>query len=296
MIMKGSIFAAMLTPMRTDGSIAPEAVPALVDYIVGQGVHGVYAGGSTGEAMMQSVEERQDLLTAVTECAASRCTVIAHVGAAATQDAVRLAEHAAKAGCHALSAVPPYYYRHCIDAVADHYHAIVAATDLPLIIYNIPALSGTEFTKESLLELLTHPKISGVKYTAPNLFEFDQLRRAAPDKKFFFGTDEMFLGAAAMGTDGGIGSTYNLIGSHYVGIEAAVAENDIARARELQTRANTLISILIETGVVAGLKHAMRRVGVPLGPCRAPFRIESQPALAKLDAWVDENLRHDHIA
>ena len=131
--------------------------------------------------------------------------------------------------------------------------------------------------------------MSGIKYTASDLFQFNRLRSTRPDRQFFFGTDEMFLGAAAMGSDGGIGSTYNLIGDVYVGIEDAVSRNDIESARELQNKANELISILISAGVVAGLKHALNRMGVSVGPCRAPFRAPSPEALAKLDTWLDEN-------
>ena len=97
----------------------------------------------------------------------------------------------------------------------------------------------------------------------------------------------MFLGATAMGSDGGIGSTYNLIGKHYVEIEKAVTANDIARARKLQSEANDMIEILIRAGVVPGLKYAMGRIGVPVGPCRAPFRPVSDASKAEIDAWLE---------
>ena len=97
----------------------------------------------------------------------------------------------------------------------------------------------------------------------------------------------MFLGATAMGSDGGIGSTYNLIGKHYVEIEKAVTANDIARARKLQSEANDMIEILIRAGVVPGLKYAMGRIGVPVGPCRAPFSPVSDASKAEIDAWLE---------
>ena len=160
---------------------------------------------------------------------------------------------------------------------------------LPVVIYNIPALSGTDLSTPKLLELLADPRISGAKFTASDLFQFQQLRKLAPGKKFYFGTDEMFLGAAAMGSDGGIGSTYNLIGDVYLGIEAAVGAGDITQARRLQEKANDLIAILLQTGVIPGLKHALNQMGIPVGPCRAPFSPPDAGPLKQLDLWLSEH-------
>ena len=290
----GSIFAAMLTPMKNDGSVAPEAVAPLVDFILTQGVHGLYASGSTGESVLQSVEERAEILTALAEHAKEKCTLIAHVGAASTGDAVRLAELAGDEGFNAVSAVPPYYYKHQFEDITAYYHDIASASGLPLIIYNIPALTGTDLSTGRLLELMQDDRIAGVKYTAQDLFQFSELRKAAPDKKLYFGTDEMFLGAAAMGTDGGIGSTYNLIGDIYLAVEQAVAAGNIDEARAYQSAANDFIAILLEAGVISGLKYCLNRLGVPVGPSRAPFAPVSNDASAKLDAWMKQSGLETH--
>ncbi len=289
MTIKGSIFAALLTPFDDDGRVSSTRVKPLVDYVLSKGLHGLYVSGSTGESVLQSREERAGNLAEVAQAAAGRCTLIAQVGAASTGDAVALARVARAEGYHAVSAVPPFYYKHDFDSIRAYYSAIAEAADLPLIIYNIPALSGTDLSTARLLELMQDPRIGGVKFTAQDLFQFEELRKAAPGRQFFFGTDEMFLGAAAMGSDGGIGSTYNLIGDVYVGIEEAVAAGDIARARTLQGKANDLIAILLRAGVVPGLKHALNRLGVPVGDCRAPFRKPSGEALQALDGWLDRN-------
>lgn len=289
MTISGSIFAALLTPFDDDGSISGQRIPALVDFILKQGVHGLYAGGSTGEAILQSREERAFHLKGLAEYARGKCTLIAHVGAAATGDAVALAETAKAAGFDAISAVPPYYYKHAFDDISAYYYAIAEATDLPLIIYNVPALTGTDLSTQKLLELMQEPRIAGAKFTSPDLFQFQQLRALAPSKKFYFGTDEMFLGAAAIGADGGIGSTYNLIGDVYVGIEDAVEAGEIEKARRLQAKANELIEILLRTGVMPGLKHALNAMGIPVGPCRAPFRAPEADSLRSLDGWLADN-------
>ncbi|MDA8746823.1 N-acetylneuraminate lyase [Litoreibacter sp.] len=289
MTLSGSIFAALLTPFDAKQDVNADGLPPLVDYILSKGVHGLYVGGSTGECILQSREERAEILTALAEYARGKCTLIAHVGAASTRDAASLAATAKSMGYDAVSAVPPYYYKHNFDDIQAYYQAIADAAELPVIIYNIPALTGTDLSTPRLLELMEDPRIAGAKFTAPDLFQFQQLRQSAPDKKFYFGTDEMFLGAAAIGADGGIGSTYNLIGDVYLGIETAVAADEIAQARQLQAKANALIAILLQTGVMPGLKHALSKLGIPVGPCRAPFSTPDKDSLALLDQWLAEN-------
>lgn len=289
MTISGSIFAALLTPFKEDGSINSDGIAPLVDFILSKGVHGLYASGSTGESILQSRDERAEHLTALAEYARGKCTLIAHVGAASTGDATSLAATAKTQGYDAVSAVPPYYYKHNFDDINAYYQAIADAAALPVIIYNIPVLTGTNLSTQKLLELMEDPRIAGAKFTASDLFQFQQLRVNAPDKKFYFGTDEMFLGAAAMGTDGGIGSTYNLIGDVYLGIENAVKAGDIDQARHLQSKANELIAILLQTGVMPGLKHALNKIGIPVGPCRAPFSPPDAESLKLLDLWLVEN-------
>jgi len=286
----GTIFAAMLTPLTDSDEISVEGIGPLVDYILSKGLDGLYVGGSSGEAMMQSREERSLVLREVASYAKDKCTLIAHVGAASTRDAVALSKVAGQAGYKAVSAVPPYYYKHSFEDIKDYYSAIADASGLPLIIYNIPALSGTDIPTEKLLELMEDDRIAGVKFTATDLFQYSQLRSLAPNKSIYFGTDEMFIGAAAAGSDGGIGSTYNLIGDVYVGIRNAIESGDIETARTLQAKANSLIAILFETGVLPGLKHALNRLGVPVGPCRRPFSPASPESLVKLNKWMDDNL------
>lgn len=285
----GSIFAAMLTPFKEDGSLAPQGIGPLVDFALSRGLDGLYASGSTGESVLQSQEERAVILSELGDYARNKCTLIAHVGATSTQEATALAKVAKAKGFHAVSAVPPFYYKHSFSDISDYYKAIADAAELPLIIYNIPALSGTDIPTDKLLELCADDRIGGVKYTAQDLFQFGELRKAAPDKKFYFGTDEMFIGAAAAGTDGGIGSTYNLIGDVYVGIQNAIANGDIESARKFQRKANDLIDILFKTGVLPGLKYAMNRIGVPVGPCRRPFSPPSDRSLVLLNKWMDAN-------
>lgn len=290
---KGGILAAMLTPFDRNGEVSLAGVAPLVDFILSQGVDGLYASGSSGESVLQSQEERAALLTELAGYAKGKCTLVAHVGSASTREATALAEVAGTNGYDAVSAVPPFYFKHNFDDIKNYYLAIAEAAELPVIIYNIPALSGIDIGTEQLLVLLKDERIAGVKYTDTNLFQYAQLRKAAPGKAFYFGTDQMFISAAASGTDGGIGSTYNLIGDAFVGIRDAIASGDIEKARALQAKVNGLVEILFETGVLPGLKYVLNSLGVPVGPCRRPFSPPSTESLGKLDRWVEENIKRD---
>ncbi len=290
MNISGNIFAAMLTPFSENEDLDLNRIAPLVDYILDSQVDGLYVGGSSGEGMLQNTQERSAVLKEVAACADRRCTLIAHVGATSTREATALAKVARDNNYAAISAVPPYYYKHSFAAIAEYYRTLADESGLPLIIYNIPVLSGNDISSEKLLELMQDSRIIGVKFTAPDLFQFAQMRIQAPDKSFYFGTDEMYLSAAAIGADGGIGSTYNLIGDFYVDIQKALDNGDLVAARTLQNKANSLVQILLETGVIPGLKHALNYLGVPVGVCRKPFLKPSSASVLKLEAWIKEHL------
>ena len=112
------------------------------------------------------------------------------------------------------------------------------------------------------------------------------LRRARPDKTFFFGFDEIFAGAAALGCDGGIGTTYNLMGRLYVGINDAIHASDLTKVQELQDISQRLVEELLVTGVIPGMKAAMRTQGVDAGYSRAPMIEKIDDAEARMSAFL----------
>lgn len=265
------IHAALLTPFDERDRIDEDATAALIGFIHQQGVHGLYVGGSSGEAMLQSVEERAAYLKTVAALSAGRLPLIAHVGAAATRDVLALAEVAAAAGYAAISAVTPYYYPFSRAEVMAHYLTIADTAALPLIVYNIPAVAQA-FSVQELVTLLQHPRIVGVKHTSTDLFALERLRRLCPDALVYNGYDEMCLAGLSMGASGAIGTTYNLMGDVFVELARHVDASDLASALRLQRMANVVIEALIACGVIPGSKVALAMMGVPVGPARRPFR------------------------
>ena len=157
------LHAALMTPCDADENIAHGCLKKLVAHVKGLGIDGLYVGGSTGEGLLHSVDERIAVFNTVAEAAGDSAR-IAHVGAISTRDAVTLAKGAAAAGYDAVSAIPPIYFPHRKEAIFAYYQDILAATDLPLIIYNIPAMSGVSFSLDDLGRLLNLPGVAGIKH------------------------------------------------------------------------------------------------------------------------------------
>ncbi|WP_244606441.1 N-acetylneuraminate lyase [Arsenicitalea aurantiaca] len=243
----------------------------LVDLQARQGIDGIYVGGSSGEAILQSREERAAYLADVAEAAAGRMKLIAHVGAVATADVLALSEAVAPAGYDAISAIPPFYYDFSRVEILAHYRAIADASALPLIVYNFPARTAG-FTIAELGELFAHEKIIGIRHTSSDMFLLERIRRLYPDAYVYNGYDEMALSGFAMGAQGAIGTTYNYMGDLYVQLRRDVAEGRLDDARRLQGLANVLIEVLIAVGVMPGSKGVLDIMGVPMGHSRRPFR------------------------
>lgn len=290
------VFSALITPLQADGSLNLDMLAPLAEFELAQGLHGFYVGGSTGEAFLQTAEERQAVLHTFARAVAGRARLIAHVGAIATDEAIRIAHAAADAGYDAISAIPPFYYDFSAAEVLAHYRALADATPLPLVVYNFPAKSARPLTTADLLALLEHPKIIGVKHTSQNLYQLERLKAAAPHAVVYNGFDEMFAGGVAMGADGGIGTTFNVMGRLFVEMYQALGQGDLPRAQALQTRANAVIDVLIEVGVFPGTKAMLKLLGVDCGVCRKPFAPLNAPQQAKVEAIVDSHLRALHAA
>ena len=289
------VMAALLTPFDGQQKLDKESLRRLVRFNLRQGVDGLYVGGSTGEAFVQSGTERQEVLEIVAEEAKGKMTLIAHVGCVSTLESQQLARAAVGYGYDAVSAVTPFYYPFSFEEHCAHYQAIIESADgLPMVVYNIPALSGVKLTLDQINTLVTLSGVGALKQTSGDLFQMEQIRRAHPDLVLYNGYDEIFASGLLAGADGGIGSTYNIMGWRYQGMVAALKVGDVAKAQQLQCECNKVIDLLIKTGVFRGLKtvlHYMDVVSVPL--CRKPFAPVDEKFLPELKALAQQ-LMQEH--
>jgi len=268
----GGIFAALPTAFDANDRIDAAALVHIVENLLKRGVEGFYVGGSTGECFLLSEDEREAVLETVLTAAGNKVPVIAHVGALSSHAAVSLARHAARAGATAASAAPPLYFNYETDEIVGYYADIAEASGLPVIVYNIPAFSGRNFGAQGLEKLLNIPGVAGLKHTSMNLYELERIRKRFPEKVIFSGYDEVFLAALSLGADGMIGSTVNLMPELFLGMRSALLAGDLAEARELQNKANSVIESLSGGSFFPSLKYALALSGLPCGECRRPFQ------------------------
>ncbi|WP_039030055.1 N-acetylneuraminate lyase [Leclercia adecarboxylata] len=280
------VMPALLTPFDRQQKLDTRSLRQLVRFNIAQGIDGLYVGGSTGEAFVQNSAERQEVLEIVAEEAKGKVTLIAHVGTVSTHESQQLAQAASRFGYDAVSAVTPFYYPFSFEEHCDHYRGIIDSADgLPMVVYNIPALSGVKLSLDQINTLVTLPGVGALKQTSGDLYQMEQIRRAHPDLVLYNGYDEIFASGLLAGADGGIGSTYNIMGWRYQRIVKALKEGDIATASALQTKCNEVIDLLIKVGVFRGLKtvlHYMDVIDVPL--CRKPFAPVDEKYLPELRA------------
>ncbi|OCT15536.1 N-acetylneuraminate lyase [Paenibacillus pectinilyticus] len=255
------------------GEINTEAVRRLARYYATTGVKGLYVGGSSGEGMLQTVEERKQILAAVVAEVGEELTIIAHVGAAATRDSVELAKHAEEVGAHAVSAVPSIYYRLSADSVEGHWQAIIDASSLPFIIYHIPQTTGFHLSKGLLTKMAAQDKVIGVKISAESTFELQQFKAAGgSDFLVLNGPDEQYLAGRAIGADGGIGGTYGVMPELFLKIEMCYAQGNMAEAQAWQFKVNELIVKLLSFPSLYGACKAILKLrGFDIGVPRMPL-------------------------
>lgn len=265
------IMPALMTAFDTaTESISKENTAALVKKLKSAGVHGFYVGGSSGEMVLCSVKERMELLETVME-ASGDLTVIAHTGAMSTADAILLSRHAESSGADAISSVTPLYYKYSFREIKHYYSRLCEAVNIPVIIYNIPALTGTALDFGQLSELLSLDGVGGMKFTSSDFFLLNRLKQEFPDKVFYNGCDEMLLSGLSAGADGGIGTTYNFMPEMFLSIFELFNNGRMKEANAVQSMANKIIAEVVSKGTLSASKQMINFSGLDYGVCREPL-------------------------
>ena len=256
-----------------EGAIDPAAVRAMTRWFIDQGVQGLYVGGSSGECIYQSKEDRKITLENVMAEAKGKLTVIAHVACNNTADSRELAAHAEALGVDAIAAIPPIYFKLPAHAIAKYWNDISdAAPNTDFVIYNIPQLAGVALTIPLLKEMLKNPRVIGVKNSSPATQDIQMF--ADEGCIVFNGPDEQLISGLVMGAIGGIGGTYGAMPKLYVELYRCVKAGEMAKALEIQNDCCRIIYKLCSGhGNMYGMiKETLRKLGGPdCGSVRAPL-------------------------
>lgn len=266
------VYVAMCSCYDANGRVDPAAVKRLTRYLARTGIEGVYVGGSTGEGILQTTDERKRVLEAVAEENDGRLKLIAHIGAATTQDSVELAKHAERTGVDATSAIPPFYYPYSEEAVKRYWLDIMDSADVPFVIYYIPGSTGFHLSMQLLEDLLGHPRLAGMKVTSFNVYELQQFKAlGGTEFTIFNGPDQQYLAGLSMGADGGIGSTYGVMPELFVKIDRMFREGKMEAAFRWQSVVNEVITEMRRIGLFPSIKELLRLRGIDCGEPRKPL-------------------------
>ena len=267
------IFPAFYACYDESGDVSPERIREFTEYLIGKGVQGLYVGGSSGECIYQSVEERKITLENVVNAAKGRITIIAHVACNNTKDSMELARHAEMLGVDAIAAIPPIYFHLPGYAVEKYWNDISsAAPNTDFIIYNIPQLAGVALSSSILKDMLKNPRVIGVKNSSMPIQDIEMWRDEGAI--VFNGPDEQLLSGLCAGAIGGIGGTYAVMPELYLRIFALVKEGKIEEARAIQDECCHIIYKLCsgKGNMYATIKETIRLMGGPdIGGVRAPL-------------------------
>ena len=259
-----------------NGEVDEGRVEQLTDYMVRKGVKGVYVGGSSGECIYQSVDDRKRTLERVVKSGAGKLTIIAHVACNNTADSRELAAHAQSLGVDAIAAIPPIYFHLPEYAIAQYWNDIsAAAPDTDFIIYNIPQLAGVALTMPLFHEMKKNSRVAAVKNSSMPTQDI-QMFKAEGGEGFAVlnGPDEQLVAGLAIGADGGIGGTYGVMPELYLKIMELVKAGKLEDARKVQYAANEVIYAMCAChGNLYGvIKEILKiREGIDIGGVRKPL-------------------------
>lgn len=283
------VLTALVTPFR-DGAIDEKALRGLVDRQIRAGIHGLVPCGSTGESATLSHEEHERVIEIVVDAAAGQVPVVAGTGSNNTDEAIRLTRHAKEAGAAGALLISPYYNKPTQAGIVAHFEAIARATELPLIVYNIPGRTASNILPATLAQLAEIETVVGVKEACGDIDQIAHVVAECPeDFDVLSGDDSMTLPLMAVGGSGVISTCSNVAPEQMLELVRAFRGGDTARALEVHQSLLPLFdAVFCETNPIP-LKAALGIMGLidpeirlPLTPITQPNREALQVVLKEL--------------
>ena len=280
----GRVLTAMVTPFAEDGSIDLAGAQELAAHLVDRKAHdGLVVLGTTGEAPTLSDGEQHAVLEAVLDAVGDRATVVAGVGTNDTAHTIDNARRAERLGAHGLLVVTPYYNKPPQAGLLRHFTAVADATDLPVMLYDIPPRSVVPIEVDTLARLAEHPRIVAVKDAKGDLGAVMQTL-SRTDLAYYSGEDMLNLPLLAVGAVGVVSVVGHLAGPRLAELIAAVESGDLVKARAVNESLLPVYKGVFRTQGVILTKAALRELGLPAGPVRPPLVDATPEQVARLRA------------
>ncbi len=268
------IFPPVITPHHSDGRIDEDGYLRAIESLIEAGVHGIIVGGTTGEYYVQSRDERILLMQLANEKIDKRIPLIVGVGAIRTEDCIDYGVAARSAGADAILVSSPYYAVPTQLELAAHASAIDRAVDLPIILYNYPARTGTLMDAEFFDRVGKSRNFRAIKESSGDINQMHMLAREYPHIGLLCGMDDQALEFFAWGARGWVCGGGNCLPREHIALyQACVVENDFAKGRRIMSALLPFLSILEQSGkFIQSIKYVCAMQGLPCGPVRAPLR------------------------
>jgi 4-hydroxy-tetrahydrodipicolinate synthase len=273
----GRVLTAMVTPFAGDGSLDLDAAAGLASYLVDQlGNDGLVISGTTGESPTTSDAEKADLLRAVVDSVGDRATILAGVGTFNTEHTLELAATAAKQGASGLLVVTPYYSKPPQAGILEHFRRVAEATDVPVMLYDIPGRAGVGIATDTMLRLAEHPRIVAVKDAKGDLAASSRVI-AQSELAYYSGDDAMTLPLLSIGALGVVGTSTHFSAAGTKEMIEAYLAGDVATALRLHQQLLPIYTGIFATQGCILVKAGLKLQGRDVGGLRSPL-IEATPA------------------
>ncbi|MCX4642773.1 MULTISPECIES: 4-hydroxy-tetrahydrodipicolinate synthase [unclassified Streptomyces] len=266
----GRVLTAMVTPFTADGALDLDGAQRLAAHLVDAGNDGLVVNGTTGESPTTSDAEKTDLVRAVRQAVGDRAHVIAGVGTNDTHHSIELARAAEKAGAHGLLTVTPYYNKPPQEGLLRHFTAIADATELPVMLYDIPGRSGVPINTETIVRLAEHPRIVANKDAKGDLGRASWAI-ARSGLAWYSGDDMLNLPLLSVGAVGFVSVVGHVVTPDLRAMLDAFVSGDVQKATEIHQKLLPVFTGMFRTQGVITTKAALALQGQPAGPLRLPL-------------------------
>ena len=285
----GRLLTAMITPFGPDGKVNLTEAARLAQHLVdNQGHDGLVINGTTGESPTTSDEEKRELLGTVIEAVGDRASVVAGVGTFDTHHTIELSRQAAEAGADGLLVVTPYYSRPPIDALEEHFLAVADASELPIMLYDIPHRAGIPIPETSLIRLADHPRIAAVKDAKGDICSSSVV--IANSTLTYYAGDDAYLLPLAVGGAGVVGTSTHFSGLQVRALLDAFVAGNFEQARQLNAQLLPVFRGVFATQGTMMVKAALNRCGFDVGMCRPPMGKVAPELLERFLGILDAQL------
>ncbi|MFG2117017.1 4-hydroxy-tetrahydrodipicolinate synthase [Streptomyces sp. NPDC048718] len=266
----GRVLTAMITPFTADGALDLDGAQRLAAHLVDAGNDGLIVNGTTGESPTTTDAEKSQLIEAVLAAVGDRAHVVAGIGTNDTRHTLELARAAERAGAHGLLAVTPYYNKPPQEGLYRHFSAIADATELPVMLYDIPGRSGVPIDTETIVRLAEHPRIVANKDAKGDLGRASWAI-ARSDLAWYSGDDMLNLPLLSVGACGFVSVVGHVVAPELRAMLDAFLAGDVHKATEIHQRLLPVFTGMFRTQGVMTTKAALGLQGLPAGPLRLPL-------------------------